>query len=164
MGPSGRCLSAFCIADNKAVVFPPDSCIKEAKSKGAVAGAGCCCNISGPIIGGCIRLLSITAGLSGCNDGSSLSLESLNPGNETIHKHVHMLLNRIYTKCKICKIICIICKPPFNMQNLPFQYATPGPQIWQRHIIAEPCEFFTISRSLVHISTLFYATMLCVDF
>ena len=25
MGPIGRCLSAFCIADNKAVVFPPDS-------------------------------------------------------------------------------------------------------------------------------------------
>ncbi len=46
MGPIGRCLSAFCIADNKAVVFPPDSRIKEAKSKGAAAGAGCCGNIS----------------------------------------------------------------------------------------------------------------------
>ncbi len=33
MGPIGRCLSAFCIADNKAVVFPPDSCIKEASRK-----------------------------------------------------------------------------------------------------------------------------------
>ena len=40
MGPIGRCLSAFCIADNKTVVFPPDSRIKEAKSKGAAAGAG----------------------------------------------------------------------------------------------------------------------------
>ena len=37
MGPIGRCLSAFCIADNKAVVFPPDTRIKEAKSKGAAA-------------------------------------------------------------------------------------------------------------------------------
>ena len=59
MGPIGRCLSAFCIVDNKAVVFPPDSRINEAKLKGAAAGAGCCGNItgSGPIIGGCIGLL-----------------------------------------------------------------------------------------------------------
>ena len=35
MGPIGRCLYAFCIADNKAVVFPPNSRIMKAKSKGA---------------------------------------------------------------------------------------------------------------------------------
>ena len=32
------------------------------------------------------------------------------------------------------------------------------------HFIAEPCEFFTVSRSLVQIFTLLYANMLCVDF
>ena len=33
MGPSGRCLSAFCTADNKAVVFPPDHAEKKQSRK-----------------------------------------------------------------------------------------------------------------------------------
>ncbi len=71
----------------KAVVFPPVSRIKDPKSKGAAAGAGCCGNITGscPIIGGCIGLLSISSGFSGRIDGSSSSLEISNPDNESIN-------------------------------------------------------------------------------
>ena len=79
MGPGGRCKTAFRIADNKVVAFLPDSRIKEAKSNGA--GAGRCCNMGCPI-GGCSRFFSLSAeSSSGCNGGSSSSLESLKPGN-----------------------------------------------------------------------------------
>ncbi len=79
MGPIGRCLSAFCIADNKAVVFPPVSRIKEAKFKEQLLVQAVAA-ISLAVAQSLEAALDyLSSGFSGCNDGSSSSLESSNP-------------------------------------------------------------------------------------
>ena len=92
------------ITDNKVVVFPPDLRIKEAKSNGV--GAGGCCSMDGPICG-CMSssALPTSARSSGCNRGSSSSLESSYPGTRKIIRCRVDAICRIY---QICKIGCFI--------------------------------------------------------
>ena len=81
IGPGGKCASASRIVDNRVVIFPPDLRIKESKSNGLGAGPGCCgCKLDGPICG----CMSMSGGSSGCNGGSSSSLESSYPAEQNL--------------------------------------------------------------------------------